>query len=228
MEISASAVAIPSKVSPQPRVPTRHLFLIVVLASLAVAWATNEFVMTRGVYHNLLRSQLDALRIDQNFDLTRRYAVWGYVLMPLVLWARIALVALFVQMIGLVALIEIPFRELFRAATWAFYGVIYGNVIGVLWLVRVGEANIDAAAMNVTPGSLAHFFMPAQESPSLLYGLASQLNPWELIWALILFIALRATRRIGTAGAAILVGVVWTMFALFQIGLATFLAGVNA
>jgi hypothetical protein len=220
-------MAMPSEASRQGRVPTRYLFLLAVVASVALTWATNEFVMTRTVIHNLLGSQLDASQIDQNFDVTRGYTVWGYLLLPLVLWARIALVALFVQMVGLLATAELPFRGAFRAATWAFFGLLYGNVVRVVWLLRLGEGNIDAAALNVTPGSLAHFLMPAQESPSLVYNLASLLNPWELIWALILFFALRATGRIRTAGAAGLVAVVWTLLALFQIGVVAFMAGLS-
>jgi len=219
-EVMAVAVR-PSGVS------TRTLFLLVVVVSLALSWVTNEFVLTSAVYHRLFDAQLETTRIDQNLDITRRYALWGYLLLPLVLWVRLAFVALSLQMVALLALIELPFRDLFRATVLAFFALIYGNAIRVLWLLRLGEDQLDAAQLNVVPGSLAHFLLSPQESPSLVYGLTSLLNPWELIWATVLILALRATDRIAGGRAALLVGAVWSMFALLQVGVGAFLTGIG-
>src|SRR5690606_12460155 len=97
-------------------IATWQLFIAFSILSIVLAWAEQEFVMTREVYQRLLEPRLADEQIDAQFDLVRRYAVWGYLTLPLFLLARVAGVALVMQMICLVAAREVPFRVLFRAA----------------------------------------------------------------------------------------------------------------
>jgi hypothetical protein len=222
---SSESLAAPAA-APKPALRTWHLFALLSLAGIALAWANNEFVMTREVYHNVMGKQLDRDRIDAHFSLMQQMAAWGYAAVPLVLWVRIALVALTVQMLALLALKEIPFRQLFRAASWAFCGILYGTVVRVLWLVRLGPGEITEQTLAVTPGSVAALLMEPGQAGSLSYTLLSLLNGSELVWAAILAVCLVRGARVGKAGAVGLVACTWLLLALLQGGLAAYLSGV--
>lgn len=211
----------------QPVLRTWHLFLALALAAMLLSWLNNELVMTREVYHTLLGKQLDRDRIDAHFDLMQQMSKWGYLAIPLVLWLRIALVALTVQMVGLLGMVEIPFRSLFRAACWALTGLLYGIALRLIWLTRQGAEAITERTLAMTPGSVAAFVLDADQAGSLTYILLSMLNVGELVWAGILVFCLVRTGRTGWAGATAVTLAAWTLLAFLQGGVAAYLVGVS-
>lgn len=221
-------VAAPSTTSsaPRPALRTWHLFAAVSLVAVLLAWLNNEVVMTRDVYHTVLGSQMDADRIDAQFDLMRRMSLWGYAAVPLVIWLRVALVALTVQMVGLLFMTEIPFRQVFRAASWAFVGILYGTALRVGWLARLGPEGITEATLTTVPDSLASLLLEPEQVGSLAHVFMSMLNLGELVWAGVLVLCLTRTKRVGTMAAVGLVVGTWMLLALLQGGISAYLTGV--
>lgn len=155
--LSSQVALSSSPAAPAPSLKTWQLFVLVTAASLLLSWVMNEFVMTREVYHTVMGEQLDARRIDEYLDLSRRYAIWGYLATPLVLLVRIGFVALLLQTTLLVTLAEVRFMDLFRAGTTAFSAMLYGTAIHTGWLLWLGEAEITKTTLSIRPGALSNF-----------------------------------------------------------------------
>lgn len=207
------------------RIATWQLFVAFSILSIVLAWAEQEFVMTREVYQRLLESRLADEQIDAQFDLVRRYAVWGFLTLPLFLLARVAGVALVLQMICLVATREVPFRVLFRAATWGMLAVLYGSAVRILWLVRLGPTAIDRNTLGVSPTSLAGLLLPPSDSTTVVYGLLSLLSIQDAFWIAIVAIGLAATGRFRAWGALLVVAGTWLVLAFIRIALHMFASG---
>lgn len=211
----------------QPLLRTWHLFVALALAAVLLAWLNNELVMTREVYHTLLGKQLDRDRIDAHFDLMQQMSTWGYLAIPVVLWLRIALVALTVQMVALLGMVEIPFRTLFRAACFALIGLLYGIALRLIWLARQGPEAITERTLSMAPGSVAALVLDPEAAGSLTYILLSMLNVGELVWAGILVVCIVRTGKTGWTGATVVTVAAWTLLAFLQGGIAAYLAGVS-
>ena len=210
------------------RLRTWQLFGLLVVASAVLAWAENEFVMTPEVYRNILGSQLDAERIDAQIDMMSRFRGWGYLTVPVMLWLRLAFVALLVQMFCLLGTIEIQFVRLFPIAAIAFVADLLGSANRLVWLVRQGPSAIDAATLGVMPGSIAGFFLQRPQGASGLYTLLSQVNMFELGWAGLMVLGLTGTRRVGTAGAVLVTGGVWALVTFLRFAVALFMQYMGA
>lgn len=211
-----------------PRIRTWHLFAALVVLSGVLMWVNKEFVMTREVYHNLLGEKLDAARIDENFDMLRQSARWGYLALPLLVWVRVALVAMLLQLFFLLFLVEVPVGKVFRAALWAYPALLYGTAVRLFLLVRTDASAIDQETLSFMPGSLAAFFPGLAEAGTASYSLLSLVSVWELLWCAVLFFALRkGSPRIGKLTAGMAVAGVWTLVAFFQWGIALYITGVR-
>jgi hypothetical protein len=211
-----------------PRIRTWHLFAALVAASAVLMWVNKEFVMTREVYHAILGEQLEARRIDEQFDMLKQSAQWGYVFVPLITWVRLALVALLLQLFLLLFLAEVPLGKLFRAAAWAFPAMLYGMAVRMVMLMRLDPAAITKEQLSRMPGSVADMVPSLSEPGTPLYSLLSLVSFWEALWCGILFYALRkgAPKVSGLVAGAAVAGV-WLVIVLFQWGITLYLTGVQ-
>lgn len=205
------------------RLRTWQLFGLLVVASAVLAWAENEFVMTPEVYRNILGSQLDAERIDAQIDMMNRFRGWSYLSIPVMLWLRLAFIALLVQMFCLLGTIEIQFVRLFRIAAIAFVADLVGSANRLVWLARQAPSAIDTATLGVMPGSIAGFFLERPQGASGFYTLLSQVNMFELGWVGLMVLGLTGTRRVGTTGAVLVAGGVWALVTFLQFAVALFM-----
>ncbi len=207
---------------------TWQLFGLLVVASVVLAWAENEFVMTPEVYHNILGSQLEAERIDAQIDMLSRFRGWGYLIIPVMLWLRVAFIALLVQMFCLLGTIEIPFGRLFRIAAVAFIADLVGSANRLVWLARQGPSAIDVATLGVMPGSIAALFLEPPQGASGFYTVLSQVNGFELGWVGLMVLGLMGTRRVGTGGAVLVTGGVWALVTFLQFAVAMYMQHMGA
>ncbi len=210
------------------RLRTWQLFGLLVVASAVLAWAENEFVMTPEVYRNILGSQLDAERIDAQIDMMSRFRGWGYLTIPVMLWLRVAFIALLVQMFCLLGTIEIPFGRLFRIAAVAFIADLVGSANRLVWLARQGPSAIDVATLGVMPGSIAALFLEPPQGASGFYTVLSQVNGVELGWVGLMVLGLMGTRRVGTGGAVLVTGGVWALVTFLQFAVAMYVQHMGA
>ena len=97
---------------------------VLTLATVAVAWATNEFVLTADTYRSLLATRLDAARIDETIAAAHRFAKLSYALAPVSLFLRLGIVTLVLQLFLLLMAVEVPLREIFRTVVVAYPATI--------------------------------------------------------------------------------------------------------
>jgi len=216
---AATAATAPSG----PRFRTWHLFTLLAVASMVVTWFYNSHVMTDEVYRHLLSANLDSGRVDDLIAGRAQSAVWVYVVLPAVLWVRLAFVALVLQFFMLLTLNDVPVKKLFAASAWAFIPLLYEQALRCMWLARLGVDGIDQDSLALRPVSIASLFMDAGQSGHALYSLANMVNAFELGWAVLMFLALRRTGRVSRVSAVMLVLGVWLLFTGFQWGLGLYL-----
>jgi hypothetical protein len=202
-------------------VPTWQLFVLLVLISGALAWLNNTFVMTPEVYRVVLGEQLTASGLDERIDQLSRFEVSGYVATPLVVWIRIALTTLIVQMFCLLGMVDIPFRQLFRVTAIGLFAPLAGSLNRVVWIVR--QEFVDTSVLRVMPGSLASYVLAPSAGDSWIYTLLSQVSVFHVAWFGLMILGLVGTKRVGAGGAALAIGGAWGLVTFLRVTLAAYL-----
>ncbi len=200
---------------PRARQTGWWLLATLTLITVGTAWFINEVVFTRDVFHRLLDARLDANRVDAQFDFLHQIQRWGYVAAPLLLLVRLTVVALTAQLFLLLTE-EVAFARVFLATAWAQVAVCAAGIARVVYLLVLPSAEISQATLAVIPGSLASVLMYPQDHQRPLYALLSLTSVFELLWCVILFVALRQIARVARRPALLATAGVWTLFATLQ------------
>ena len=205
---------------------TWGVFVLLVLVSAAIAWINNEFVMTSEVYRDLLSEQSSDSSVDRQIESITTVRSWSYLAIPVLVWTRIALIALVVQMFCLLGMVDITFRQLFRVAAIAFFATLAGSLNRIVWIVR--QNVVDASTLSASPGSLAAIALPHSASDSWSYVLLSQVSFFHLVWAALMVVGLVSTKRIGVAGAVAVTSGAWGLVTGLRMSLALYLQHLQA
>lgn len=199
-------------------ISTVHLFGLLILASLALVWATNEFVMTKEVFIALADNPQNTFQVDLQYDTVQRMSVWGYAMAPVQTAFRIGIVALLAQMICLLGGVEIPFGRIFRVSATAFWATLFGSMLQILWIAKQPGTAIHRASLGIVPDSLAAWFTHLNEVPSWQYLFLSRASITSLLWILLLYWGLRETNRLRPAGAAVVTAATWLIVSALSVG----------
>jgi hypothetical protein len=223
----ATPAALPSAAAPAApwRPYTWQLLALVVALTLVVLWFYQHKVLTREAYQAILGDRLETWRIDDLLASRQRAAIWGYVLTPVVVAARVAFVACFVQLLLLFILVEVPLGRLFRAATLAYLALLYGQAMRVVLLARMDTADLSERVLGRMPASVSALFLDPARHGEALYALGSMLNGFELLWCVVMAWALASTLRLCPAVAAGVTLAAWCLMTALQWGLAVYLLG---
>ena len=207
---------------PKKPVGTIHLFGLLTIASMALVWANNEFVMTKDVLNTLAGSPHNTIQLDMQYETVRRMNVWGYAAAPIQTAFRIGFVALIVQIACLLGGKEISYGRLFRISAVAFGATLFGSFLQVFWIARQPVVAITQASLGIVPDSLAAWFGATGDSPSLSYLVMSRVSVTSLLWMLLLYWGLRETDRLRAAGAATVTAVTWLIVSGLGVGASLF------
>jgi hypothetical protein len=218
----------PVAVAPSRPVGTWWLFALCALGTVLLTWYTNEFVMTRDVYHQLLGGQMESSRIDTNFDLVQRMTHWGYLATPFAVLIRVGVVTLILQLFLLLMMEEFSLGELFRITTLAYPAVLYGSVMRTAFLAFSDPASLSAESLGVIPGSLASLTTTLASSHYAIYLLLGQVSVSELLWCVIVVVRLTASGRLSRGRSIGVVAAAWTLITLLQWGLSAYTSGVRS
>jgi hypothetical protein len=203
-------------------ISTVRLFGLLVLASLVLVWANNEFVMTKGIFLALAGDRQETFQVEMQYETVQRMAFWGYGMAPLQTAFRIGFVALVAQMTCLLGGIEIPFGRVFRISATAFWAILFGSSLQILWIAKQPAAAITRASLGIAPDSLAAWLLPQYEAPSLLYHALSRASITSFVWMLLLYWGLRETGRVRPAGAAVVTTATWLVVSTLSLGTTIF------
>ena len=206
---------------------TWQLFLLVLIANIALMLLYNEFILTLDVYHNILSEQMESTRIDEYFDTFRKVSQWGYVAQPILLLIQITFIALLIQMPLVLVFIDIPFAYLFRLVAWASLLMTAGGFVRFLWLFNLEAFEIYKNILNMMPFSINHL-LDASVYPETAYMILGKFSVFELFWCFVLYNGLISTGKIKKEYAALLIFSMWAALLLFQWGLVAYFQGANA
>ena len=206
---------------------TWQLFLLVLIANIALMLLYSEFILTLDVYHNILSEQMESTRIDEYFETFRKVSQWGYVAQPILLLIQITFIALLIQMPLVLVFIDIPFAYLFRSVAWASLFMTAGGFVRFLWLFNLESFEIHANILNMMPFSINHL-LDASVYPETAYMILGKFSVYELFWCFVLYNGLVSTGKVKKEYAALLIFSIWAALLLFQWGLAAYFQGANA
>ncbi len=210
-----------SSTSPSP-ISTVHLFGLLTVASLALVWANNEFVLTKEVFLALAGNPQSSFQVDIQYETVRRMTVWGYGFAPLQTAFRIGFVALVAQMICLLGGIELPFGKVFRVSATAFWATIFGSLLQIVWIAKQPANTITRVSLEIVPDSLAAWLAFPNELPSPLYHTLSRASITSLLWMLLLYWGLRDTNQLRPAGAVVVTTATWLVVSALSVGTTVF------
>lgn len=202
----------------EPAKPFRtvEIFAFLALATIALAWYNSEAVMTREVFHSVLGGQLEAARVDAQYDLVRRWSAVGYTVTPVLLGVQVAFVALLMQLGLLLTGADTSFIALFRLVICARIPLLLAAGGRSLWLAQLPATSITKASLFAVPGSLAWVTLAQSQAETPLYALLNSFNVAELAWCVIVTLGLVRVARLAPRRATLFTGAVWIAMELFS------------
>jgi hypothetical protein len=216
------ALAFPLSIHTPQKLKTWQLFIVLTVINIVVLFILNKFVLTRDVYYSLLSSRMEISRIDDYFNFINKFKIWGYLFTPLLLWLKISVVALLIQLPLMVKFIEIPFKQIFRIVAWANVSMIILAIAQIIYLLNIPASQFSQNTLSFIPLSLMnlinnlHFTAAAK-------GFINSINVFELIWLSIIYKGLSNTGKLEKIDSAILASGVWIGIAIFNFALLTYL-----
>jgi hypothetical protein len=197
-------------------------------ATMLVGWFTNEYVLTRSVYHHLLDARLETRRVDAQFDLMQQMAVWGYLAAPAVLALRLVVVAMTAQLF-LLLFRDVPFRVVFRAACWAYAALCAALAARAVFLYLLPPELLNQGSFQIIPSSLASLLMYPQDYKNPLYSLLNLLNVFEAAWCVIFYQIIRTRPEDGVTARAALTATAgtWVLLASLQWAFSAYFASLS-
>lgn len=205
---------------------TWHLFIFICIVFCINTWLTQNFVMTREVYHNLLSKRMETYRIDDYFNFIRKISIWNYILLPAVIWIQITFVALLIQFPLVLKFIDIPFKRIFRIVAFAQIPLIFSRIIKTIWLMQFKPYQITEENLAFVPLAITNLIDTSLYSQSIT-GFLSHFNVFQILWGFILVKGLVSTDKLKKIDAALLVLIIWIVIMVFQWVLVMYLIKVS-
>lgn len=224
MTVTAEEVGANNTAAAEPSRPrTWHLFVALAAVQLALSLFLNHRVLTPELYQSVMADQAPSAQIDEFIVLTQKWQLWSYVLSPVVLALRVSVVALLVQLVLLLFPVEVPFGRVFRAALIAYSALLIGIAFHTYWLSSLPTSEINAATLELVPGSLATLLPElARERPAFAY-LLNVVTLFDIAWCVFFALALEGERSLRFVPALSAVLVVWLMTVACKWGIAAYL-----
>ena len=216
------ALALPLSIHEPKRLKTWQLFAILAAINLLVMLILNKFILTREVYYTLLSSRMETSRIDDYFSMINKFRLWGYLAAPVILWFKITLVALLIQLPLMIKFIEIPFKQIFRIVAWANSAMIILSIVNIIHLWNIPASEYTKNTMSFIPLSLMGLFHNLHFSAAAK-GFINSINVFELLWVFVIYKGLSRTGKLEKIDSAIIASGVWVGLEIFQYALLTYL-----
>ena len=165
---------------------------------------------------------MEISRIDDYFNMVSKIRAWGYLIVPAILWLRITVVALLIQLPLMIKFIEIPFKQLFRIVAWANVSMIVLSVTQIFYLLKIPASQFTQSTLSFMPLSLMNF-LGNLHFTAAGQGIIKSINIFEFIWAFIIYKGLHGTGKLEKIDSAIVTLGVWAGMEVFQFALLTYL-----
>jgi hypothetical protein len=194
-----------------------HIFLALLFIHLLLSWIFQEYIMTREAYHSLLSEQLETYRIDKQLEVMSRFKIWGYIILPVILWLKFTCMTLLLQLPLMFKFIEIPFKKIFRVVMLASLPFVFMSAIHILQLFSIPAEQINDAVLKIIPFSLGRLINPAHYPESAIQ-ILNMINIFEAGWLLLTFYGFTviSENKLQKMDIALLVFAIWTFVLILQ------------
>lgn len=213
--------------TPAGPVPTWWIFAFLCAVVLLLAWYSREHVFTRAVQRRLMATTLDEGGFDSYWERYQRAETWSYLLVPLMLWGKVAFVALSLQLILVLCDVRVGFLRLFRAVLLAEVVPILGSLVKLAHRSGLDLETVTAQAFYRPVGNLAFAIPESWHLPHAIVEAAGLISGFEIAWFLAMFLAVTRIGRVEGRRAAVALGAVFLVFNFFQWGLRSYLTRVG-
>ncbi|MDH5642624.1 MAG: hypothetical protein OEY63_00360 [Gemmatimonadota bacterium] len=163
-------------------IPTWGVVLLAALGSVVVTWFGNRVMFDPDFVRALYGSGSTVVAGSATVPGARQVGVVSIVAAPVGVVVRIATMALLIQAVGMMALVEYRFREAFRVAGIAFFAPLLAQAARTLWIARQPLSQVGPEMLYVSPGSLAHWALNPESVGPWLYASLSMVSVFELLW----------------------------------------------
>jgi hypothetical protein len=195
-----------------------QLFLFVTLVSLILTLLNDKFIMTKNVYNIMLSDKMESNRIDDYYEMIKRFSIYTYLAIPLILWLKITFIALLLQTPLMLKGIEVTFKETFRVSVFANLSLILMSAIRYFILFFTPRINYTNDLLTAIPGAVTNYISKESYSP-VAYSFLSNFNIYEILWILIVFYGIAKLNKISRQDSFILAFSIWLGLTIFQISL---------
>jgi hypothetical protein len=210
-----NSIAINKNVSSEYDLKNWHLFFFITLFYLIITLINDKFIMTREVYGLLLSDKIESNRIDDYYEMLKRFSMYTYLVLPLITWLKITFIALLLQTPLMLKSIEVSFKETFRIAALANIPYILLGFVKLVILFLTPKSDYTSALLNSTPGSITNLISRGSYSP-VAYSFLNNINIYEVLWILIVFYGLTKLKRMDRTDSFIIAFSIWLGLTLFQ------------
>ncbi len=195
-----------------------HLFVFVTCIYLIIVLVNDKFIMTREAYQLLLTDKMEIYRIDDYYEMLKRFSIYTYSALPVITWLKIIFIALLLQTPLMLKNVEVSFKECFRIAAFANIPYLLLGFVKILILLFTDQSKYTNDLITYVPGSITNLISKEAYSPAA-FSFLSSINIYEVFWVLIVFLGIAKLKKINKLDSFIIAFSIWLGLTLFQIGL---------
>lgn len=203
-------------------IKTKHIFIFILLLQISTYYFTRKYIMTREFYIKLLGDRLTMDMIDTQMKISAKFALWGYIFIPVIILFQITFHALLIQFPLLLKLIDIPFKKLFRLSAFAILPFSLLNILKTYRIYQLPADNISQKALAFTPFSINSIINPGFYDKNVYQFLGSFHLFW-LIWLFILYRGLSITKKVNKIDSVLYPLCIFLFIILLKYGLSSYL-----
>lgn len=219
------------------RKPTWIVPIVIALVfSLAFGFLLRARVLTEDVIERIAREKLEqtlerrglARPPEEAIQQQLRWVKTINQFWPAALVVGLFLLALIVAGVYFLVLLllqaEARFKKVFSVVSWSWMAqAVVGNIVGIITVLLRDPQTIDPNSPVATNVAAV---LSAKETAPALYAIASSLDIFILWFLILLSIGFsKISRKVSVGKAAVVVFVVWVLYALGKAGIAAFQAG---
>ena len=192
-----------------------QLYLFITVLYLIITLVNDKFVLTKGVISLLLADKIESNRIDDYYELLKRFSVYTYIALPIIVFIKMLFIALLIQTPLLLKGIEINFKETFRIAAFANIPYLLLGFIKLIILFFTPQSHYSNELLNNIPGSLTNFLSRDSYTP-VAFNFLNSINIYEFIWIFVIAYGLMKHKKLNKIDSFIFAFGLWIGITLFQ------------
>ena len=162
-----------------------YFFLILCFLTFFLGEVAKYVLDTNALVYNNLAERLTIEQTEQTFEQIRKWQIWGYLLIPVLLFVKTHLIASILGIGSFILNVEVPYKKLWRIVLQAEFLFLIPGILKIVWFYFFETFYTLEDVQNFYPLSLLNLIGSENVAPWFLYPLQT-LNVFEAIYWLLL------------------------------------------